>query len=303
MEINEMKQSSNIFVSHVIIILFLCSNGFANISDNFDEDFINEDIWNVYAISNVIFPMQNNNRLEIRADGSINGGMLVYLREDVALNNDFHVKVDFNSQECNYDALISLLIDNPCAGLVNETIDIGNGNEAQYAESRGWWARKIISGQSVDADVDETAIASGSFFIIHEGSIFHVGYNDTVMKSFSITDWTPCDRVSIALYGWSNRQTLTGSGSYFDNFELQFIGSVITDTENANTLFNWLESLLPDLLPSGPQTVEADGLIHRYYSTGVFLATYFGDLYFIDGEMNIIPLGAVDDLLPFARGS
>jgi hypothetical protein len=91
-------------------------------------------------------------------------------------------------------------------------------------------------------------------------------------------------------------------------YQLNFTGDLILDDElseleKADLLFNWLESLAPALLPPGAQTVESGNLIYRYYSTGVFLATFLGDLYFIDQEMNIMPLGTVDSWLPFVQDS
>lgn len=77
----------------------------------------------------------------------------------------------------------------------------------------------------------------------------------------------------------------------------------LTDLQKADLLFAWIESIISDWFPSGAQTQTAGSIYYRMYSTNVFLATYLGQLYFIDQEMNIIPLGAVDEWLPFAQGA
>jgi hypothetical protein len=72
--------------------------------------------------------------------------------------------------------------------------------------------------------------------------------------------------------------------------------STMTDLQKAEVLFNWLETQFPEVLPSNTTTQEIEGIIYRQYVTGVFLATYLGDLYFI-GYDTFIPLGNVDALM------
>lgn len=87
--------------------------------------------------------------------------------------------------------------------------------------------------------------------------------------------------------------------------------AMMTDRQKADVLFNWIEALFPDLFPQTTPTQEnEEGVIYRYYlwpissppSTGKFLVTYLGDLYFI-GYNTFIPLGNVDDLLSYAQNS
>jgi aldose sugar dehydrogenase len=76
-----------------------------------------------------------------------------------------------------------------------------------------------------------------------------------------------------------------------------------TEREKAEMLFDWLESLALDIFPSGPSTQQASGIFFRIYPGNMFLATYIGELYFIDQEGNVVPLGSVDTWLLFAQGS
>lgn len=73
-----------------------------------------------------------------------------------------------------------------------------------------------------------------------------------------------------------------------------------TDREKADMLFNWIESLAPQMLPSGFPTLTLTGIIYRHYpSSNVFLATYQGKLFFIDPHGRTLDFGDVDDWLPY----
>jgi hypothetical protein len=98
-------------------------------------------------------------------------------------------------------------------------------------------------------------------------------------------------------------ETLSSFDDSLHAYVLMSAGGEWTDREKADRLFDWVEFLVPALLPPGSRTVESGSLIYRYYSTGVFLATFLGDLYFINQEMIIIPLGTVDSWLPFVQNS
>jgi len=77
----------------------------------------------------------------------------------------------------------------------------------------------------------------------------------------------------------------------------------LSDQEKANILFNWVESILPDLFPSGPENQTLNGIIYRYYSqTNVYLATYVGDLYYIDQILEVFNIGSVDYWLSVING-
>ena len=72
----------------------------------------------------------------------------------------------------------------------------------------------------------------------------------------------------------------------------------------ADIIFNWLESLFPEILKPSPQaTLQISGILYRYYpATNVYIATFQNHLFFIDHLGNVHDLGEVDFWLPMAQG-
>ena len=69
-----------------------------------------------------------------------------------------------------------------------------------------------------------------------------------------------------------------------------------SDELKANTIFDWMESLFPDILSPSPQTTYfVEGIYYRYYlDPNAFIATYLDYLWLIDSLLNVHNLGEVD---------
>ena len=285
------------------------------ITDDFSGSQINP-IWTEIITTydgSSIYPLQTNGRLEIRADGGIANSAGLALKTPISLNRNFRVKVDFNSQECSYNCFMGLFIFNASKGLYDETLLIFNGHDYDYFDTRSWGAGYVYDDQpSIDgfADVMPTNTTSGTFYITYLNNVFYFSYTGfgSLNSIFSISadEWTSGQNVIIAIIGMSRNQYMSGQGSYFDNFVLEFTGDKpFTDREKADIIFNWLESLVPEILkPSPQQTLELFGIIFRYYpATNVYIATYQNHLFYIDHLGYVHDLGEVDLWLPIAQGA
>lgn len=70
----------------------------------------------------------------------------------------------------------------------------------------------------------------------------------------------------------------------------------------ADRIFDWAESLFPELLPNHPESVEIYGYYARIYDNGNAVGEQDNNLYFYDGN-SIILVGAVDNFLQDAIAS
>lgn len=114
------------------------------------------------------------------------------------------------------------------------------------------------------------------------------------------SDWTTSN--SWWAYGWSeagNWQPGTYTVRILDGSILVGKNSftICTDQEAADLLFNWLEPIFPTLFPT-EQSTEAYpeyNIFYRYYPTAkTMLATWRGNLYFLDDQPNLYDLGEVN---------
>jgi hypothetical protein len=76
--------------------------------------------------------------------------------------------------------------------------------------------------------------------------------------------------------------------------------SVTTDTVAADRLFDWAESLLPELFPGSPASQDVAGYRARLYGSGHALGVKDGQVFYYNG-VSIDPLGPVSQWLPQAR--
>lgn len=90
------------------------------------------------------------------------------------------------------------------------------------------------------------------------------------------------------------------AGTFIEN--KSYANENLTGLQKADTLFHWLESIAPQLLSPTPQeTQEVEGIYYRYYPvTDVYIATYMGDLWFIDHLGGLHNLGKVNYWLSYA---
>jgi len=198
------------------------------IPDPVSDDPATENIyWTPFGEGNSIY----FNGSAIKANGSKSGfagatwkiGMPAKIPCPASL---FRLSVEFDSTECISESVMGVAIANASTDRdqFNEYIAIVNGHDTQNGmTSRSWGALSFKDGELIDSKIEETTDTSGSFHILHRGSMLHVGYNwpglegENALASFSIEDWTACDEVIIKLFGWSDKQVLSGNGSYFGN--------------------------------------------------------------------------------------
>lgn len=179
---------------------------------------------------------------------------------------------------------------------------------------QGTWAGNI-GGYNVHFNVNESGEVS-TFSGIQgpvTGRLYHQGGH---VSGFFKTGLLPSDSEfnQFALEGSLLGNTLSGYYEADNDDSLSFFSltkqdsppneSELTDIEKAYAIFNWLESLFPEILKPSPQlTHELLGIIFRYYpTTNVYIATFQNHLFFIDHLGNVHDLGKVDFWLPIAQG-
>jgi len=78
----------------------------------------------------------------------------------------------------------------------------------------------------------------------------------------------------------------------------------LNTTVNLDRIFNWGESIYPDLFSDHPESLDIFGYYARIYSNGNAIGEQNGDLYFYDGGLNgtgdIILIGTIADFFPQA---
>ena len=86
--------------------------------------------------------------------------------------------------------------------------------------------------------------------------------------------------------------------------ENRIIQGGLNTTVNLDRIFNWGESIYPDLFSDHPESLDIFGYYARIYSNGNAIGEQNGDLYFYDGGLNgtgdIILIGTIADFFPQA---
>lgn len=186
--------------------------------------------------------------------------------------------------------------------------DIAKVNDVGIAQ--GNWVGNF-GGHGISIGVDRNGVVqnfSGLGNLV-SGRIYS---NGLTVAGFFRTD-TPNKFNQIAISGTLSDNVLAGVFETDSNDRLQSFSLTrqvgpspspeLTYSEKANIIFNWLESLAPEILSPTPQeTKKIEGIYYRYYSvTDVYIATYLGDLWFIDHLGGLHNFGEVNYWLPFAQ--
>ena len=216
----------------VLFLLMISTISWADIiEDNFNDNTLDTELWTSDGEYPNRWAYERSGRLEIAIDGTEDDGAAVMCNTFIPINQDFGVQVDFNSSECSENSIIGLMIANATTDIEHgdEYIMIANGHDDNYTTTRSWMARKAIDDIFTETEIQPTSSTSGTFYIEKSGSTFYVsltGYGtENALASFTINDWTSCNQLIVRLFAWSGYQVLSGQGSYFDNFKLDYYPS------------------------------------------------------------------------------
>ncbi len=132
-------------------------------------------------------------------------------------------------------------------------------------------------------------------YLNFDGSLFHELNHPIVIQPDSIRPWYSWGA------GWRDPGKWT-PGIYtvevLENDEeiVSADFTVYSDREAADTLFDWLDVQLPELLaPRSPSTIMVDNWYYRYYAdTNAYVATFQGEFYYLDRSAILYDLGRVN---------
>jgi len=231
----------------VLFFLMISTISWADIiEDNFNDNTLDTELWTSEGEISHRWAYERNGHLEIAIDGTEDDAAGVMCNTFIPINQDLKVHVDFNSSECSESSAIGLMIANATTDIEHgdEYIVIGNGHDANYTTARSWIAGKAIDDIFIETEIQPTSSVSGTFYIEKRGNTFYVSFTgygtENVLTSFTISDWTSCNQLIVRLFAWSGYQVLSGQGSYFDNFKLDYYPSSLQKG------MPWVTSLLLD---------------------------------------------------------
>lgn len=201
------------------------------ISDNFDDNEIDTSIWRSPGPGDILgdyprrYPVEQNQRLEIVNDGTEDDSIGLRTQMNLPADGYFQVQVSFNASDCDEQSALFLSVHNATTDDESavQYAMIGNG----VVEGRRWFVIHSAGDgdeEPIWAIVEETEIEAGTLYMTYEAGIIHLSYTsygqENALYTTNISEWTDCEQVWIALTAWSNDTTLSGSGSYFDDFSL-----------------------------------------------------------------------------------
>jgi len=201
------------------------------ISDNFDDNEIDTSIWRSPGPGDILgdyprrYPVEQNQRLEIVNDGTEDDAMGLRTQMNLPADGYFQVQASFNASECDEQSALFLSVHNFTTDYDSavQYAMIGNG----VVDGRRWFVIHSVGDgdeEPIWAVHEETTAATGTFYITYEAGTIHLSYmgygEENALYTTDISEWTDCEEVWIALTAWSNGSSLSGSGSYFDDFSL-----------------------------------------------------------------------------------